>query len=220
MCFSGLRVKHLKSMFVVEAQEHLGFTSDLPVVLSVTTASWVLRCSWVSLGDVMNARFFLANIRGFEFHLFLWKNSEVLKVSRQHVDRTVFLNDQNCYWQSICSEEIVHLRFFSDGRIGFRSHLWWALNLQDLFLTRPFFRWIVVLQHFASLFENYEQRIFASRNRSCRTSPGLSCDDGRCLSHRCVSPASVSQHAGRFCVHRLFLRIITFQASIVRRTEF
>ena len=60
----------------------------------------------------------------------------MLKFSRQHVDRTVFLNDQNCYWQSICSGEIVHRA--SDGRIGSRSHFWWALNFHDLFVTRPF----------------------------------------------------------------------------------
>ena len=52
---------------------------------------------------------------------FSW--SELLNCSRQHVDRTVFLNDQNCHWQSICSGEIVHSRFFSDWRNGFRSHL-------------------------------------------------------------------------------------------------
>ena len=79
--------------------------------------------------------------------IFFLKNSELLKCSRQHVDRTVFLNDQNYSWQSICSGEIVHSRFFSHGRIGFRSHFWWALNFHDLFVTRPFFGWIVVIQH-------------------------------------------------------------------------
>ena len=29
-------------------------------------------------------------------------SGELLKFSRQHVDWTVFFNDQNRYWQSIC----------------------------------------------------------------------------------------------------------------------
>ena len=111
----------------------------------VTTSShvavnYLTRGSWRSRPDEKSRRklwFFEADIRGFEFQFF-FKTSELLKFSRQHVDRTVFLNDQNCYWQSICSEEIVHSRFFSAGRIGFRSHFWWALNFDDLFVTRPF----------------------------------------------------------------------------------
>ena len=123
-------------------------------------------------GDVMNALFFEAFNPGFEFLLcFFLKNSELLKFSRQHVDRGVFLNDQNCYSQSICAEEIVHSRFFSDGRLGFRSHFWWALNFHDLFLTRPIL--VGLLQHFDVFFffENCEHRIFSSKNRACRTSP-------------------------------------------------
>ena len=54
-----------------------------------------------------------ASIRGFEFSFL--KNSELLKFSRQHVDRTVFINDQICDWQSICSEEIVHRASFLMG---------------------------------------------------------------------------------------------------------
>ena len=118
-------------------------------------------------------RFLEANIRGFEFHKHIniyLKNSELLKFSRQHVDKTVVLNDQNCFWRSICSEETVHSRFFSAGRIGFRSHFWWALNVHDLFVTRPFF-W---LDCSVTFFENYEQRIFASKNWACRTSPPVS----------------------------------------------
>ena len=62
----------------------------------------------------MNAVFFFfeANILGFDF--FFEIKSELLKFSRPHVDRSVFLNDQNCSWQSICSEEIVHRASFSD----------------------------------------------------------------------------------------------------------
>ena len=33
----------------------------------------------------------------------------------EFVDRGVFLNDQNCYWQSICSGEIVHRASFLTG---------------------------------------------------------------------------------------------------------
>ena len=97
----------------------------------------------------MNARFFLRKIFGALNVIFVFcKNIELLKLSRQLVVRTVFLNDQSCHWQSICSEEIVVLRFFCDGRIGFRSHFCWALNFHDLFVTRPFFGSIVVLQLF------------------------------------------------------------------------
>ena len=40
-----------------------------------------------------------------------------------------------CVW-----EEIVHRASFltGDGRLRFRSHIWWALNFHDLFSTRPF----------------------------------------------------------------------------------
>ena len=62
-------------------------------------------------GDVMNARSFWANILGSEFFF----NSELLKFSRKQVDKTVFLNDWNCYWQSTCSEEVVHRASFLTG---------------------------------------------------------------------------------------------------------
>ena len=39
----------------------------------------------------------------------------------QHVDRTVFFNDQNCCWQSICSEEIVCHAFFLTGECVFEA---------------------------------------------------------------------------------------------------
>ena len=68
----------------------------------------------------MNTRFFESNIRGFEFHFFK-KNSELLLFSRQRVDRTVFLNNQNCYWQSICSGEIVHRASFLAGELVFEA---------------------------------------------------------------------------------------------------
>ena len=62
----------------------------------------------------MHASFFEANILGSEFFFFL-KNSEVIKFSRKQGDKTVFLNDVNCYWQSICSGEIVHRASFLTG---------------------------------------------------------------------------------------------------------
>ena len=55
----------------------------------------------------MNARFFEANILGSEFDFFLNK-SDLQKFSRKQVDKTVFLNDSNCFWQSIWSEEVVY----------------------------------------------------------------------------------------------------------------
>ena len=54
----------------------------------------------------MNARFFFfeAKILGLEFHFsFFFLKKELSQFSRQHIDRTVFLNDSNCYWQSIRS---------------------------------------------------------------------------------------------------------------------
>ena len=80
------------------------------------------------------------------------KNSELLRFSRKHVDRTAFFNEQNCCWQSIC--------FFSHGRMRFRGHFWWALNFHDLFVTRPLFCGMVVLQH-----------LLQKKNQACRTSP-------------------------------------------------
>ena len=66
----------------------------------------------------MNAGFFFeANVLGSE-----------LKCSRKQVDKTVLLNDSNCCWQSISSEEIVHRASFLTGELCFLSHFWWALN--------------------------------------------------------------------------------------------
>ena len=60
-----------------------------------------------------NERFFFeANTLGSEFHFF--KNSKLLKFAK-HVEKTVFLNDSTCYWQSISSEEIVHRASFLTG---------------------------------------------------------------------------------------------------------
>ena len=43
-------------------------------------------------------------------------------------------------------------------------------------MTRPFLVGLSVSQHFeVFFFENYEQRIFASKNRACRTSPWKNC---------------------------------------------
>ena len=88
----------------------------------------------------MNARFFLRQIFGALNFIFLSKNSELLIFSRQHVDMTVFLNDQNCYWQSICSGEIVHRACFLTGELVFE-----ATSGGRWFVTIPFFGWIVVL---------------------------------------------------------------------------
>ena len=105
-------------------------------------------CQWRT-GDVMSACFFEASVLCSEFHFF--KSSEFHKFSRQQVDKTAFFNDQNCYWQSICSGEIVQRASFSDGTKCFRSHFWWPLNFHDLFVTRHF-SGIVVLQHSDVLF--------------------------------------------------------------------
>ena len=45
----------------------------------------------------MNALFFEADILGSEFLFFLGENNELLKIFLQQVDKTVFLNDSNCY---------------------------------------------------------------------------------------------------------------------------
>ena len=67
--------------------------------------------------------FFEANILGSEF-LFFLENSDLSKnFSRQQVDKTVFLNDSNCYWQSICSGEIVHRASFLTGEFFLTSLL-------------------------------------------------------------------------------------------------
>ena len=67
----------------------------------------------------MNAQFFFeANILGSGFQFFL-NNNDLLKFSRKQVDKTVFLNDSNCYWQPICSEEIVHRASFLTGECVF-----------------------------------------------------------------------------------------------------
>ena len=39
--------------------------------------------------------------------------------SRKQVDKKVFLNDSKGYWQSTCSEEIVHRASFLTGEILF-----------------------------------------------------------------------------------------------------
>ena len=40
---------------------------------------------------------------------------------RNRVDKTVSLNDSNCYWQSICSGEIVHRASFLTGDCVFEA---------------------------------------------------------------------------------------------------
>ena len=91
-------------------------------------------------GDVMNAHFFEANILGSEF--FFFSKNDLHKLSRKQVDESVFLNDSNCYWQSMCSGEMEHRASFLTGEC-FRSHFWWALNFHQ-----ALFSGIVVLQHF------------------------------------------------------------------------
>ena len=79
------------------------FFSDDPDSRAGVSNSLVLTS-----GDVMQARvFFLRQILLALSFIFL-KNSEVLNFPRKQVDKTVFLNDSSCYWQSICSGEIVH----------------------------------------------------------------------------------------------------------------
>ena len=62
---------------------------------------------------MMNASFFEANALGSEFHFL--KNSDLLKFPRKQVDKNVFLNVSNCYWQPICLEEIFHRASFLTG---------------------------------------------------------------------------------------------------------
>ena len=66
---------------------------------------------WSICGDVMNALLFEANIQGFECH-FSGKIARCFKFSRQHVDWTAFIHDQNCSWQPTRSEESVHRACF------------------------------------------------------------------------------------------------------------
>ena len=55
----------------------------------------------------MNARFFLRQmLLALSFIFFFCNIASCLKISRKHVDKTVFVSDSNCYWQSICSEEL------------------------------------------------------------------------------------------------------------------
>ena len=57
---------------------------------------------------------------------------------RKQVDNTIFprrferLLAVNMFGRNCPS------RFFSDGRMCFRSHFWWALNFHDFLVTRPF----------------------------------------------------------------------------------
>ena len=64
--------------------------------------------------------FFAANTLGSEFDFF-FENSDLLKLSRKQVDKTVFFNDSNCYWQSMCSGEIVHRASFLTGECVFEA---------------------------------------------------------------------------------------------------
>ena len=56
-------------------------------------------------------------------------------------------------------------RFFSDGRICFRSRFWWSLNFHDLCVTR-LIAGIVPLQLCVFFFETVN-------TEHCRTSPGV-----------------------------------------------
>ena len=114
----------------------------------------------LAAGDAMNASFFETDAIGSEFHFL--KNSELLRFSREQVDKTAFLHDSNCYWQSICSGENVHRASFLTGE------MWCALNFHDLFVTRPC---LVGLQcyNILTFFENYDTE-YLLQNRACRTS--------------------------------------------------
>ena len=88
-------------------------TDDGQLLMRRASVDAVLSLSW-AVGCGGNPRpffFFEANVLGSEFH-FLLKNNDLFKISGTHVDKTVFLNDSNCHWQSICSGEIVHRASF------------------------------------------------------------------------------------------------------------
>ena len=70
--------------------------------------------------------------------IFFVEISELLKISRKQVDKTAFLNDSNCHWQSICSEEIVHRASFLTADCVFFDFLRYVCD-------QPFFSGIVVL---------------------------------------------------------------------------
>ena len=75
------------------------------------------------------------------------------------VDSTVFfLNDKNCYWHSSMFGISCASRFFSDGRMCFRSDFFWALYFHDLFVTRPLLVGLLCY-HILTFFSNYEQNI-------------------------------------------------------------
>ena len=124
-----------------------GLMADLWRHCSVMQAGWtVVQCSCSARfslcrgrgmsGDVTNARFCEANILRLEFQFF--HKNELLKFSRKQFDKTVFLNDSNCFLTVNLFGRNCPSRFFSDGRMRFRIHFWWALNFHDLFVTRPF----------------------------------------------------------------------------------
>ena len=52
---------------------------------------------------------------------FLQINSDLLQFFRKQVDKTVFLNDSNCYQQSVCSGEVVDRASFLTGECVFEA---------------------------------------------------------------------------------------------------
>ena len=67
------------------------------------------------VGDVMNASSFGAHILGSVFFFFEESSELPFNCKEKEVDKTVSLYDSNCYWQTICSEEIVHRTSFLMG---------------------------------------------------------------------------------------------------------
>ena len=102
----------------------------------------------------------------------------MLIFSRQHVDRTVVLNDQNCYWQSVRSEDMVHRAALLTEEIVFEATSVLSVEFPCFVCDQGLFAGSVVLQH-------SEHRIFASKNRACRMSLGL-CVSGWHLGSGCA----------------------------------
>ena len=80
-------------------------------------------------GDVMKALVLTPILLGFAYPFFK-KNCVLLESSIQHCDRTLILNDMNCYWQSFSAGDIVHRGSFLTGEF-FCRHFWWTTCLND-----------------------------------------------------------------------------------------
>ena len=82
--------------------------------------------------------FFLRQMLLALIFIFFGKIASCLKFSRKQVDKNVFFNDSNCLLAVNLFGRNGPSRFFSDGRLCFRSRFYWALNFHDSFVTRPF----------------------------------------------------------------------------------